>query len=202
LRYPAQIAQALAAFVPRRVRSHLRSHAVIARADGWRDPFDDAAHDWRSVRGFSLDLISHTSLPMLLHWEDRNSMHFGVEARVPFLSCDVVTQGLAFTTDDKIRAGQTKIALRRALRSIVPDSILDRTDKVAPPTPEASWVCSDARTPKLLDRGLDAASDWIAPVQRARLHAMARRELPYDNAVWRVICFGAWRERFAVHSGS
>ena len=193
----SQFSQAIASLLPPALRV-LGRPAPIARLEHWRDPFDTAPHGWRSVRALSLDQITHSSLPMLLHFEDRNSMHFGIEARVPFLAPSLVELALSLDATDKIDAGLTKVALRGALRSIVPDAILDRTDKVAFATPEALWMQRDPRTPQLLERGLDATRSWLSDATRHRLRAQASGALPYDNAVWRVICFGAWRERFNV----
>jgi asparagine synthase (glutamine-hydrolysing) len=169
----------------------------------WLDPFDAMPHSPRTVRSLSLDQLTRGSLPMLLHWEDRNAMAFGVEARVPFLDHNLVATSLALPTGDKIRRGITKWALRQAMRTIVPDSILDRTDKVAFATPERAWLCSDPRWKDRLEQGLEAASSLLKPEAAARLRAMLAdgpNAPPYENAVWRVICFGVWMKRFGVKS--
>lgn len=199
-----QVAEAVGTLVPvplRRVLRTRRWSVVPTNQRGWTDPFDAMPHGLRTVRGLAIDQLTRGSLPMLLHWEDRNSMHFGVEARVPFLDHDLVAASLALPTADKIRRGVTKWALREAMRGTVPDLVLDRTDKVAFATPEKIWIRADARSPALLDRGIEAAAPFLsedAPQKlRGMLH-MTDGSLPYDNAVWRVICFGAWVERFGV----
>jgi asparagine synthase (glutamine-hydrolysing) len=47
----------------------------------------------------------------------------------------------------KIRGTTTKWLLRRSLRGIVPDAILDRKDKVGFATPFASWIRGALREP-------------------------------------------------------
>lgn len=202
----SQVAQALAGLAPSGVRSLLRTRLGTRKpllahdpsSGPGTDPFDALPHGWRSVRGFCLDQLLAASLPMLLHWEDRNSMHFGVEARVPFLNHDLVAHSLSLPTDAKLCRGVTKWALRESMRGLVPDAILDRTDKVAFATPEERWVRSDSRTPDLVAQGLDAASQWMTDRAREQVTASANGEGAYDNAAWRVLCFGAWVKRFDV----
>jgi asparagine synthase (glutamine-hydrolysing) len=81
-----------------------------------------------------------TNLPALLHYEDRNSMHFSIEARVPFLDYRVVEYLASLPLDQKLRRGVTKRVLRRAIRGIVPEAIRCRMDKMGFVTPEEVWM--------------------------------------------------------------
>ena len=81
-----------------------------------------------------------TNLPALLHYEDRNSMHFSIEARVPFLDYRVVEYLASLPLDQKLRHGVTKRVLRRAIRGIVPEAIRCRMDKMGFVTPEEVWM--------------------------------------------------------------
>ena len=90
-------------------------------------------------------LIDHFEFKLehLLKWEDRNSMWFSVESRVPFLDYRLVERTLSLPATDVIRKGMTKHFLREAMKSIVPEKIRLRMDKVGFETPEAEWF----RTP-------------------------------------------------------
>ena len=66
-------------------------------------------------------------------------MRFSIESRVPFLDYRVVEQTLSLTNDNYIRKGVTKYILRESLKSIVPEKIRTRYDKVGFSTPEADW---------------------------------------------------------------
>ena len=63
------------------------------------------------------------SLPTLLRYEDRNSMAYGIESRLPFLDYRLVELALALPPSMKIRNGFGKWALRQASADMVPDSI-------------------------------------------------------------------------------
>lgn len=81
------------------------------------------------------------TLPSLLRYEDRNSMAFSIESRVPFLTPKLVSFMLALPEEYIIAPdGTSKAVFRRAMKEIVPDSILERKDKIGFTTPEASWL--------------------------------------------------------------
>ena len=67
------------------------------------DPFLALGAKERNVRELSLSQLRYTSLPMLLHWEDRDSMAHAVESRVPFLDYRLVEFVLALPDDPQDR---------------------------------------------------------------------------------------------------
>ena len=79
-------------------------------------------------------------LPSLLRYEDRNSMAFSIEARVPFLDWRLVVLGFRLAPEWKLRDGWTKWVLRQAMAGAVPDAIRWRRDKKAFATPQAEWL--------------------------------------------------------------
>jgi asparagine synthase (glutamine-hydrolysing) len=93
------------------------------------------SHDLRSA------LIAMTThkLQHLLKWTDHNSMHFSIESRVPFLDHTFVEATLALPGHAIVKEGMTKSILRRAMRGFVPDTILERRDKIGFGTPEDAW---------------------------------------------------------------
>ena len=57
-----------------------------------------------------------TSLPGLLHYEDRNSMAFSLETRLPFLDYRLVEYIFSLPSEQKIKDGVTKVILRNAMK--------------------------------------------------------------------------------------
>jgi asparagine synthase (glutamine-hydrolysing) len=80
------------------------------------------------------------SIPALLHYEDRNSMAFSLEARVPFLDYRIVEFALGLGAEWKIRDGWTKWVLRKAAEPALPASVTWRRSKLGYPTPFARWL--------------------------------------------------------------
>ena len=85
------------------------------------------------------ELFTISSLPALLRYEDRNSMAFSVEARLPFMDHRLVSFLFSLPAEQKIRHGFTKYVMRESLTGVVPESIRTRTDKIGFSTPEAEW---------------------------------------------------------------
>ncbi|MCA8922330.1 MAG: asparagine synthase (glutamine-hydrolyzing) [Planctomycetes bacterium] len=106
--------------------------------------------------------LTELSIPALLHHEDRTSMAFSIEARVPFLDHRVVEFALALDYREKVQGGLMKSVLRDAMRELLPASVVNRPDKLGYPTPVGRWLLEDAANVKeaLLDgfagRGLIA----------------------------------------------
>ena len=91
-----------------------------------------------SLKDALLDHFEY-KLEHLLKWADRNSMHFSLETRVPFLDYRLVEKTLATPSDWVIRKGMTKYILREAMKGILPEKIRMRRDKVGYGTPEDEW---------------------------------------------------------------
>jgi asparagine synthase (glutamine-hydrolysing) len=142
------------------------------------------------------DATVATSLPMLLRYADRNAMAVSLENRVPFLTTALAEFALSLPDDMLIAPdGTTKALLRRAMRGIVPDPILDRRDKLGFVTPETRWFAHSAA----LRAGLSAVvarplPACFAPELGAELQAVADGRRPYSAAVWRCWNVLRWAE--------
>jgi asparagine synthase (glutamine-hydrolysing) len=84
-------------------------------------------------------------LPALLHVEDRMSMAHGLESRVPMLDHPLVEFAATAPADVKFAAGNTKHLLKRALGHELPDTILNRRDKMGFPVPLKEWLSGELR---------------------------------------------------------
>jgi asparagine synthase (glutamine-hydrolysing) len=145
--------------------------------------------------------LVETSLPMLLRYEDRNSMAHSIESRVPFLTPGLVNFVLQLPEEYLIAPdGTSKSIFRRAMRGIVPDAVLDRKDKVGFETPEKAWLSAMGGW---ADRVLasDAAREVPAlnpDAMRAEWRLIADGKCHFDFRVWRWINVIRWTERFDV----
>ncbi len=81
-----------------------------------------------------------TQLPEFLRYADRNSMAFSREVRLPFLDHRLVEYTFGLPPDLLLNRAVTKVALREAMRGIVPDPIIDRKDKLAYAPPQKQWI--------------------------------------------------------------
>jgi asparagine synthase (glutamine-hydrolysing) len=84
--------------------------------------------------------IAKYSLPILLRYEDKNSMSHSVESRVPFLDHRLVEFALNLPSDHKFWGGKAKRVMRMALADALPAAILARRTKLGFGGTFASWV--------------------------------------------------------------
>lgn len=81
-------------------------------------------------------------LEHLLRAEDRNSMAFSIEARVPYLDYRLIEYSLSIPGALKIQKGQNKILQKKALGKYTVEMILERKDKIGFGTPAQAWMRS------------------------------------------------------------
>src|SRR4030043_2299674 len=86
-----------------------------------------------------------TVLPGLLHYEDRNSMAFSLEARLPFLDYRLVEFSFSLPVRLKMDGGVTKVVLREAMKGTLPERVRNRMDKIGFATPEETWFRTGLR---------------------------------------------------------
>ena len=86
------------------------------------------------------EALTGWGIARLLHYADRNTMNFSLEARVPFLDHRLVEYCMGLPYRMKIRGHVTKHILREAMRDRVPAVVLERTDKKGFPTPIGAWL--------------------------------------------------------------
>jgi asparagine synthase (glutamine-hydrolysing) len=158
---------------------------------GWNDPQPAgtplARHLWRAVVA--------TSLPALLRYEDRNSMRFGVEARVPFLDHRLAEAAAALPDRLRIDHGVTKVVLRRAVRGLVPDEIRLNRRKIGFAVPQVTWMA--ASMPAIRAAFADSPAIAGGLLDRQGVEALLARPLGPDGGaeLWRALSVERWLRR-------
>jgi asparagine synthase (glutamine-hydrolysing) len=145
--------------------------------------------------------MTDISLPQLLRYEDRNSMAFSIESRVPFLTPQLTHFLLSLPEEHIVTSrGLSKAVFRSAMRGIVPSEILDRRDKLGYATPEADWL-SGAES--WVDATLN--SDFASSAEcfnmdrvRADWNEMKADHKVLKPHIWRCVNFLLWARRFEV----
>ena len=84
--------------------------------------------------------LTVTSVPALLHYEDRMSMSQSVEVRVPFLDYRLVELLARVHPSEKFSGGWSKAIFRKAIEGLVPKEIQYRRDKKGFNVPEDIWM--------------------------------------------------------------
>ena len=107
----------------------------------WRNLADrhSITFQGRDLRSLALQEMMFSSLPLQLHSEDRNSMMFGIESRLPYLDHRLVEFVIGLPCGYKIKNGISKYILREAVDEL-PQAIKRRTDKMGFVAPDEPWV--------------------------------------------------------------
>jgi asparagine synthase (glutamine-hydrolysing) len=208
----ALMQQVAGLLLPETVQSLFRPLAGRPRVPAWLD------RRWFAERGVTFELLwrgrgrdvlrcrlhealTRDSLPMLLRYEDRNSMAHSVESRVPFLTPALVAYVAALPEAHLVSdTGETKSVFRAAMRGLVPDVILNRRDKIGFATPERDWL---SRLRPWVRSMLE--SDALARVPTLRPDVVRREcedvlagRARFDFRVWRWINLVAWTRAFEI----
>jgi len=141
-----------------------------------------------------------TLLPALLQVEDRVSMAHGLESRVPFLDHPLVEFAATMPSNVKFKDGTMKQVLKDAVRTELPDVIIDRKDKMGFPTPLTEWINGEAR---------DFVQDTLTTrnalsrdfVDNQKLISGLDKEPKFGRKVWGLLCLELWQQEFHDKAG-
>ncbi len=144
-----------------------------------------------------LDVDQQTYLPGdLLAKMDIATMAYGLEARSPLLDQELVALGAALPARFKVRGREKKIALRAALRGVVPDQLIDRP-KQGFQVPMAEWFRTDlrelARETLLGDGG--SRGYLRGDVVAGLLHRHLAGEEDNSSLLWSMLTFELWHQQ-------
>jgi len=121
-----------------------------------RRNFEEKAWDPSALNWMS-DLDINFRLPeLLLMRVDKMSMGVSLEARVPFLDHEFITLAMSIPAEMKIRGGRLKHILKKSVRGLIPDEIIDRK-KQGFGVPVHEWI--DKGLGKTMQRELDSFCD-------------------------------------------
>jgi len=137
--------------------------------------------------------IERVNLPALLRFEDKNSMHFGIETRLPFLDWRSVETALALPSQVKFRRGWTKWVLRIFMDKSMPHEVTWRRWKVGFEAPAATWMKSHAT----MMRDAVLSSKLLAELSDHQRLARGYDQM-HSATRWRLFSVAAWEREFAV----
>lgn len=155
---------------------------------------------------FLQDLFSNLrfkSLPEYLRYEDRNSMAFSLEARLPFLDYRIVELGYSLPDDFKIKNGINKRIVRDFARHYCPEEIVERKDKTGFISPELLWfktilkdeMASVLTNKKILTEHFDFL-DADKLIERFNRYMSDTKSYNTQDAYlfWRIYCLYKWKK--------
>ena len=139
-------------------------------------------------------------LPQLLREEDRNSMAFSIESRLPFLDYRVVNFLFSIPEKFKVRNGMTKYVLRESMKGVLPEEVRSRVGKLGFPTPMDDWM----REPEVirLIREIFSSDSFRGrgyhspPAVERLLRAHIDRKVSAGQTIWKILNLELWFKIF------
>ena len=182
----------------------------LMRGRGDTNPYGPSLDHFARVNGTStvLQRLLYTDvktyLVELLMKQDQMSMSASIESRVPFLDHRLVEFAARLPERLKLRGFTTKRILRKAVRGLLPDSILTRR-KMGFPVPFAQWMrdgWNDVARDVLLDRRSRERGliDTAAVAALLRDHQDGRRN--GGDAIWALLNLELWYRTFIDGAGT
>ncbi len=158
-----------------------------------------SAHPYDNERPFMRHLfnaLKYSALPEYLRYEDRNSMAYSLETRLPFMDYRIVEWAFTLPAFCKIHGGINKRVLREYAARFVPESIVGRKDKQGFVTPQEVWQKNILREPMrktLLDMDWKSAFPFIdAEACRKFINEYYDDKNNDWALVWRLYCLLIW----------
>ena len=130
---------------------------------------------------------------------DRMSMATSLETRAPFLDTDVMELAFSMPGDLKIRGGTRKYVLKRALKDVIPSSILDRR-KEGFSIPMKNWLRHELKPlmTRLLSPERIRRRGLIEPAEVSRLIAEhCAGQSNHAHVLFSLMVFEQWAESVA-----
>jgi asparagine synthase (glutamine-hydrolysing) len=166
-----------------------------------------AAHQWQpftevdtaGLAGLLYQDLTAANLPKLLRYEDRNSMTFSCEARLPFLDYRLVELVFSLPLYYRINQGWSKWILRHSLQHLLPQEICWRRSKLGYPTPELSWLRQGSGYIRTLFRrheGNPLLAAYLRPGLLQQISELLEDALVMTPGLWRLVNLIIWFDRY------
>lgn len=129
---------------------------------------------------------------------DKSTMAFGIEVRVPFLDNRLTDYVLGLPGTHKVRAGRKKYLLRRALRGIVPDYVLD-APKRGFAVPFENWLrgpLAPYMKSVLFNDDTRRAELFREDVLREKIAAHTEGRRNYGFLLWKALNLTLWHREY------
>ncbi|HVX67009.1 MAG TPA: asparagine synthase (glutamine-hydrolyzing), partial [Bryobacteraceae bacterium] len=166
-------------------------------------PYAGFLNYWNTGRAYSplqrmLYTDQKTYLVELLMKQDQMSMACSIESRVPFLDHTFVEFAARVPDRLKVRGGEGKYIMKRAVEDLLPRDIIYRT-KMGFPTPLRQWLREPASA-HLLDALRDPEGLLAGYVDRTALDGLLARQASggedVTDRIWRLLNLQVWGDLF------
>lgn len=138
--------------------------------------------------------IECTNLPVLLRYEDKNSMAHSIETRLPFLDYRLVEFATSVPTDVKLYDGWGKYLLRKSMVERMPSDIVWRKHKLGFEAPESKWMRHHES--RILES--IGSSELLREICRDISLSGGKLNTVKQGMLWRLFSVALWAKGFEI----
>ena len=184
-------AQRACALLSREEEPSLDFKRLVAKA------FEEARDGANAISVLEL----RTSFRPLLDVDDKINLHFGVEARAPFLDHRLFECAMGMAAQSKAKQKRrgaaweimSKPALRSGSRGLIPEEIRLRKDKVGFPSPLLEWLKGPFQS--AVERAVELLKEWQSFAEAG--HVTKLQSIgSFSRRSWLTIQWALWRLMF------
>jgi asparagine synthase (glutamine-hydrolysing) len=147
-----------------------------------------------------LNYYKSWSVPPFLHYEDRNSMAFGIETRVPFYDHQLLEFVSQFDPGQLIN-GSSKSLIRNSFKNIVPQTVLAQKGKYGFPSPIDHALKTDKKGMELFF-DLYKKTPFLKPKETEQIGIDFYNGKSDLSSFWRLLSYMIWYDIFFTQTKS
>ena len=137
-----------------------------------------------------------TLLPALLQVEDRTSMLVSLESRVPLLDHRIVELAASMPPAIKFEGGRSKHIFRKVVSQLLPQAIVERTDKMGFPVPLSEWYQREPVRGFVRDTLLSGRARQRGWFNLDQVTPLLDSERAFGRSVWGLLCLELWAQAY------
>jgi asparagine synthase (glutamine-hydrolysing) len=122
-------------------------------------------------------------------------MAVSIESRVPLLDRRIVDLISSMPAGMKFKGGELKYLLKRTVKNIIPEKIMNRKDKMGFPVPLHIWSKNNAKG-FIMDVLLSKKSRERNIINTKDVEILINSEQPFGRGLWGVLCLELWYNQF------
>ena len=137
-----------------------------------------------------------TSLPALLHVEDRMSMAHTIESRVPFIEHNLIEFLFSVSGQLKIKNNDAKYLLKQTIGKNLPNEILNRPDKMGFPVPLNIWFKNELKEYIFDTFKSQTAKQRFYLNPNFNIENLISNNTAFDRSIWALLSLELWQQLY------
>jgi asparagine synthase (glutamine-hydrolysing) len=147
--------------------------------------------------------LTFSALREYLRYEDKNSMRFSLESRLPFLDYRLVQSAFSLDNSKKISNGLSKVVLRDIAKDKIPNEKLNRKDKMGFISPQEVWqktILKDELDKVFEDIKINGIFDFIDKNMTYYIYQEYKYNRIEDwSLIWRIYSIYNWKKVWSIN---